>query len=149
MKSGAISVGYWLVEVALVTIGLLIVTVISQVLFGVLISVIGKSVTARDSLMTIIEALSFVMAAVACIITGVVVGLFANRRTMIGSLIGANILVTIALQSFRYIAYPKTFPFSWQDFAAALVTSLFSLLTVTLASIAIAMYVARKIRKSS
>ncbi|MBC8136037.1 MAG: hypothetical protein H8F28_09150 [Fibrella sp.] len=147
-KSQTVSLARWVGEVACITGSLFLVTLVSRFLFSVLINVLGDYVSFRNGVPPLFEALSFLLAVIISVTIGVGVGLFANRRTMVKSLIVANVVNSVAWQTMTFVLAPKLFQGGWQFIASLAVSSLFGLLTITLTDIAVALYVARKFRKT-
>ncbi|MBC7808725.1 MAG: hypothetical protein H7145_21535 [Akkermansiaceae bacterium] len=149
-KMNSVPVGYRIGEALSVTIGLAVVTTISRLAFSVLIGTFATNfLTSPENLPQFIGVVSFVTTAVASIAIGVLVGFMANRRTMVGSLTVANVITAIGWQIFMTITYPQFFDPSVQLMPQMLLSSLFGLLTITLTDIAVALYVARKLRKKA
>jgi hypothetical protein len=72
----------------------------------------------------------------------------ANRRTMTGSLIIANVTVYAARHVYLLLASPKSLGLGWQVTSSMLISSVYGMLAVTLTEIAVALFVARKVRRS-
>lgn len=146
----AVTFGYRVSEAFIVTLCLAIITTATRILFSVVASIFANNfLTSRENLPNFVGGVSFVTTAIASLVIGVGVGLVANRRTMVGSLVVANIVTAIGWQTFMTLSYPQLLKPEIQLMPAMLVSSLFGVLTITLTDIAVALYVARKIRKKS
>lgn len=147
--SESVSMGYRIGEAVCVTFCLLIASGMSRTLLNVFISVIGNYVSSNGGLPRIVGLVSFILTAVLSVIVGVCVGLVAKRRTIVSSLVTAHIVNTLIWQAVMFtLVYPRFINGNWPAAANLLFWAVFSALTVALADIGIALYVARKFRKT-
>lgn len=136
-------------ETLCVAAGLLIVGAIFQVLIRYVTSVMAVTLMPFPvTLGTSMRAVSFLLTGFAAIIIGVGVGLLANRRTMVTSLVAANALNTLLgiIVAFVYI-YMVSPNAIWQYLTNIPTGSLFNLITVAFTEVAVALYVAQKFCK--
>ncbi len=89
---------------------------------------------------------NFLLTALITVTIGFLAGRLGNRKTITGSLIAAHLVSMIGWNIYMFIALPVRFRVAiWSP--ASIANTLFGVVTITLAQIAIAQYVARRYKK--
>ena len=139
-----ISMGYRVAEAACVTLGVGILAVVTRFLWTVVASRLPASMVVGSGLAFWLGGMSFVLSAVTCCLIGGTAGLLANRRTTATSLVIANVVSTVGWQTICILMLPKQFASNASFTVVWLAQPLLGAVTITVAEIVIAQYMARK-----